>query len=351
MTARRVKAGMRGAGASIGSMQASGLVLLGCGAIAQRHAVAARRLRIPLIFASRDVERARGYARTFGGVAAYGDYAEALGDPRAAGAVICTPHDRHLGDAREAFAAGKHVLIEKPLARTLAESDEIIAAAEAAGRVLMVAEQFHFMPAFRRVKSSIETGRLGSLRELQLIARGFGARDGWRRCAETAGGGAFIDGGIHYVHNLRWWGGEVRRVVALRPPQTIDGMEGEDAVTLLAELESGALGLVSHSVGSPGLLRLQWSTITGTRGSCLAENRGRFVLVRGESGTRLHVFRRDVRGYEAMLTEFGEAMTRGTAVEMDGAAGRADLAVVLSAYRSLAERRAVDLDLVGAARC
>jgi len=332
-------------------MNATGLVLLGCGRIAQRHAVAARRLSIPLIFASRDLDRARDYARTFRGLAAYGDYAEALADPRGAGAVICTPHDRHVCDARQAFAAGKHVLIEKPLARTLEESDEIIAAAESAGRVLMVAEQFHFMPAFRRVKSVIDSGRLGALRELHLIARGFAVLSGWRLCSETAGGGALIDGGIHYLHNLRWWGGEVHRLVALRPPQTLAGMEGQDALTLLAELESGALGLVSHSVGSPGLLPLQWSTVTGTRGSCLADNRGRFVLVRGEGGTRLRVFRRDVRGYEAMLTAFGQAMTDGTAVEMDGAAGRADLAIVLSAYRSLAERRTVDLGLVGAARC
>ena len=332
-------------------MNATGLVILGCGRIAQRHATAARRLRIPLIFASRDVERARSYARTFGGVGAHGDYAAALADARAAGAVICTPHDRHLSDARDAFAAGKHVLIEKPLARTLDEADEIIAAAAAAGRVLMVAEQFRFMPAFRRVKAWLDSGRLGELRELHLIARGLSPRDGWRVCAETAGGGALIDGGIHYVHNLRWWGGEVQRVMALRPPQTLRGMEGEDAITLLAELESGALGLLSNSLGARGLARLQWSTLTGTRGSCLADNRGRFVLVRGEGGTRFRLFRRDVRGYEAMLTAFGRAMSDGAAVETDGAAGRADLAIVLAAYRSLAERGPVDVDAVGVARC
>src|SRR5687767_12333702 len=130
-------------------MDRSALVILGCGWIAQRHATAGRRLRIPLIFASRGLDRARRYAKTFAGVAAYGSYAEALADPRAAGAIICTPHDRHLADARAAFAAGKHVLIEKPLARTLPEADELVAAAVAADRVLMVAEQFHFMPAFR----------------------------------------------------------------------------------------------------------------------------------------------------------------------------------------------------------
>jgi predicted dehydrogenase len=324
---------------------------VGCGWIARRHAAAARRLRVPLIFASRDLERARGYARTFGGIAAYGSYHEAVADPRAAGAIICTPHDRHLADARMAFAAGKHVLIEKPLARTLEEADEIIAAAGAAGRVLMVAEQFHFMPAFRRVKALLDSGRLGALRELHLIARGFGARSGWRLAADSVGGGALIDGGIHYVHNLRWWGGGVRRVVALRPPQTVMAMEGEDAIVLLAELSSGAIGLLSNSLGAPGLSRLQWSTVTGTRGSCFADNRGRFVIARGEGGPRVRLFRRDVRGYEAMLTAFRRAMARGEAAEMDAAAGRADLAVVLAAYRSIAERRAVDLDVLGLARC
>jgi UDP-N-acetyl-2-amino-2-deoxyglucuronate dehydrogenase len=332
-------------------MEKAALVVLGCGWIAQRHAAAARRLRVPLIFASRDLERARRYAKTFGAIAAYGSYAEALADPRAAGAIICTPHDRHVADACAAFAAGKHVLLEKPLARTLDEADEIIVAASAAGRVLMVAEQFHFMPAFRRVKALLDSGRLGALRELHLIARGFGARSGWRLTAETVGGGALIDGGIHYVHNLRWWGGEVRRVVALRPPQTVTAMEGEDAISLLAELSGGALGLLSNSLGAPGLSRLQWSTVTGARGSCFADNRGRFVLVRGEAGRRLWFFRRDVRGYEAMLTAFREAMPRGEAMEMDAAAGRADLAIVLAAYRSIAERRAVDLDPVGLVRC
>jgi len=332
-------------------MDNGGLVVVGCGRIALRHAAAARRLRIPLIFASRDAERARRYARMFGGVAGYGSYAEALADRRAVGAIICTPHAHHLADARAAFMAGKHVLLEKPLARTLEEADAIIAAAAAAGRILMIAEQFHFMPAFRRVKAVVDAGRLGALRELHLIARGFGAVRGWRLAAQMAGGGALIDGGIHYVHNLRWWGGEVRRVMALRPPQTVMAMEAEDAISLLAELAGGVLGLLSNSLGAPGVPRWQWSTLTGTRGSCFADNRGRFVALRSEGGTRLWLFRRDRRGYEAMLSSFRGAMAQGTAPETDGASGRADLAIVLAAYRSVTERRPVELNAVGGSRC
>jgi predicted dehydrogenase len=318
------------------------LVIVGCGWIARRHAAAARRLRMPVIFASRSAARAAAYAKEFGGVGAYGDYTAALRDARTRAAVICTPHDRHLDDVLAALDAGRHVLIEKPIARTLDEADRMIAAASAAGRVLMVAENFRFMPGFRHVRRVLDAGTLGALRELHLIARGYRQHSGWR-CEPGAGGGALIDGGIHYVHNLRWWGGEVRRVYALRPAQTLDTMVGEDAVDVLAELEGGAVAVLSNSLAARGLPRFQWSSISGTEGSCMADNRGRVVLVRGARGVRVRLFRRDLRGHEAMLSAFAESMTTGRAPETDGAAGRRDLAVVLAAYRSIQERRPIDL--------
>ncbi|HXU89709.1 MAG TPA: Gfo/Idh/MocA family oxidoreductase [Methylomirabilota bacterium] len=317
------------------------LVIVGCGWIARRHAAAARTLRMPVIFASRDAARARAYAREFGGMAAYGDYAEALGHPEARGAVICTPHDRHVGDVLAALAVGRHVLVEKPIACTLEDADRMIGAAAGAGRVLMVAENFRFMPAFRAVRRLIDEGAVGALRELHLVARGFRQRTGWRGGA-GAGGGALIDGGIHYVHALRWWGGEVRRLFALRPPPTLE-MAGEDAVDVLAELEGGVVGVLVNSLAARGVPRFQWSSVTGTRGTCFVENRGRVIVVRGEGGVRLRLFGRDTRGHVAMLKAFDAAMTAGAAAEMDGTAGRRDLAVVLAAYRSLAERRAVEL--------
>jgi predicted dehydrogenase len=324
-------------------MTAAGLVILGCGRIARRHAAAARRLGVPMIFGSRDPGRARAYAREFGALAGYGSYGEALRDPRAVGAVICTPHACHLDDVLAALAADRHVLVEKPMARTLEEADHMIGAAARAGRVLMVAEQFHFMPAFRRVKRLIDEGHLGPLRELHLVARGFHGRSGWRLDAEASGGGALIDGGIHYVHNLRWWGGGVRRVFALRPAQTVMSMAGEDSVSLLAELPAGGVGFLCNSLGAPGVGKFQWSTVTGAGATCFVDNRGRAVLLRSPRGLRPWVFGRDIRGYVAMLTVFLGAIARRQPPEMDGLAGRADLAVVHAAYRSIAERCPVDL--------
>jgi predicted dehydrogenase len=204
----------------------------------------------------------------------------------------------------------------------------------------MTAENVHFMPAFRWVYAALEAGTLGEPREVHLVARGWRRHAGWR-LTPGAGGGALIDGGIHYVHLLRWWGGEVRRVFALRPPQTLAGMAGEDAVDLLAECDGGVVGFLANSLGAPGLSRFQWSSVTGTRASCFVDNRGRVALVRGAGGLRLRLFVRDTRGHETMLRSFDDAMTAGRATEMDGADGRRDLAVVLAAYRSIAEGRPV----------
>jgi predicted dehydrogenase len=324
-------------------MAEGALVVLGCGRIAHRHAAAARRLGWPLLFASRDASRAREYARRHGGLDAHGSYEAALADPRAGAVVVCTPHDRHLPDARAVLAAGRHVLVEKPIARTLTEADRMLEAAARAGRVLMVGENFHYMPAFRRVHALIRQGRLGALRELHLVARGYRRPSDWRTRLDASGGGTLIDGGIHYVHLLRWWGGEVTRLYAVRPPPTVAEAAGEDAVAVLAELAGGAIGFLANSLGAPGVAKVQWSTITGSRATCLVDNRGRFLLVRGGGRPYLRLFRRDPRGHEAMLTDFRDAIRTGRTPGTDGTSGRRDLAVVLAAYRSLAEGRVVEV--------
>ena len=82
----------------------------------------------------------------------------------------------------------------------------------------------------------------------------------------------------------------------------------------------------------------------GRRRPLFADNRGRFIAGARRGGDRaLRLFRRDSRGHEAMLAAFADAVDSGKPPETDGASGRRDLAVVLAAYRSVAERRPVDL--------
>lgn len=319
-------------------MKPFGLAVLGCGWIARRHAAAAKALRgrVALSFASRDPARAEAYRAEFGGVAAYGSYEAAVADPAVDGVVICTPHDHHLAGTLLAVSNGKHVLVEKPIARTLAEADHMIRAARDAGVILMVAENFRFMPAFRAVRTLVADQRLGALCQIHITAWGYRAYTGWRCSATAMGGGTLIDGGIHYVDLLLQWGGRATHVFALSPPRTLVRMEGEDTVNLLVEFTDGVVGFLSNSLATPGIPRLQWSTLTGSDGALFVDHRGRFLWLRSRRGQRVRVFARgDWRGYRAMLAEFVEAVRAARASEMDGIEGRRDLAMVLAAYRSV----------------
>jgi predicted dehydrogenase len=107
----------------------------------------------------------RGSAHTdLSGVAVYADYADLLRDPKVQLVDICLPTDQHEVVALQALAAGKHVLVEKPISVDLAAADRMVAAARQAGRMLMVAQVLPFFPEFRWLRETVQSGRFGKLR-------------------------------------------------------------------------------------------------------------------------------------------------------------------------------------------
>lgn len=322
-----------------------GLCLLGCGRFATFHAQAARRLggAVRLAFGSRELARAEEYRRRFGGFAAFGSYEAAAADPRVDALVICTPHHLHEAHARLAAGHGKAILLEKPMARTLPEADAILSAARAAGVVLMVGENAHFVPGFAAAREYLRNGAIGAVRQVTMAARGYRRPAGWRSRRDEMGGGILIDGGIHYLHLLRDWIGPVDEVTAVSPSRTFAGLEGEDTVFMLLRFRSGAVGTFANSIAAPGLLRWQWTWLTGSEGSLGIDHRGRFLWLRGRSGARLRLFLRDRRGLVAQLTEFVSAVRDGRPPEPAPEVGRADLELVLAAYRSIETGQPVSL--------
>ncbi|MFO1096376.1 MAG: Gfo/Idh/MocA family oxidoreductase, partial [Planctomycetaceae bacterium] len=98
------------------------------------------------------------------GIAAHADYRRILDDPNIDLVDVCLPTDQHEAVTVEALAAGKHVLVEKPIAIELAAAERMLAAARKAGRMLMVAQVLPFFPVFRWARQAIESGRYGKLR-------------------------------------------------------------------------------------------------------------------------------------------------------------------------------------------
>jgi predicted dehydrogenase len=135
----------------------------------------------------------------FSGVAAYRDWREAVHDPRAEAVDVCLPTNLHAPAAIAALHAGKHVLVEKPMALDAASADAMLEAARRSGRVLMVAQVLRFFPMYRAMADVVKSGRLGTVRAASFR----------RRCAAPSwspwlldpavSGGAVLDLLVHDV--------------------------------------------------------------------------------------------------------------------------------------------------------
>src|SRR5436305_1712020 len=122
------------------------------------------------------------------------DWRELAADPSIEAVMVATPNALHAPQTVACLAAGKHVLVEKPMARTLAECEAMLAAAEESGARLMVAHCWRFHAEVRRLRERVAGGELGDI----VKTRGYGVHAGWGPSGwftdmELAGGGALLD--------------------------------------------------------------------------------------------------------------------------------------------------------------
>ena len=314
-----------------------GLCVLGCGSFARVFAEAVSSLRdeFELYFASRDLARAREYAGRFNGVDAFGDYATAAADPRVDAIYVCTPH--HLHRAHVALAAdhGKHVLVEKPIAGTLADAEAMVEQTASAGVNLMVAENFRFLPAVREARRLVDQGRLGQLRLVQFQEQ-FPFRPlGWRNQSELNGGGVLIDGGIHKFSALAYLSGRPNQVFAQRVLPGQPGLDAEDGVVVVTRTEDGIVGIINHSWSVAPPTPHSWFAVSGTAGYLYSEpGRPWLRLLTGDSETILDL-EPDPNGLAPMVCEFHRSILENREPAMTGQEGTADLALVLKAYEAM----------------
>ena len=225
-----------------------GLCVIGCGGFARTFAelIAVARDRVELFFASRDYARAKDYCNEFNGAGAFGSYEDAAADPRVEALYICTPHHLHLEHARLAARAKKHILLEKPIARTVDEAQAIISATNAARVQLMIAENYRFRAPVQEAKRIIASGGVGRVRLIQVQQEHPFDPKSWRNNRHQTGGGVWMDGGVHKVsvlaHLAHLYAVEVggwkprNQVYAVEVPPGVPGLEAEDIVVSLTSL-------------------------------------------------------------------------------------------------------------------
>jgi predicted dehydrogenase len=181
------------------------------------------------------------------------DVDRALDDPRVGAVDVCLPHHLHEPICLRAIAAGRDVLCEKPLAPELAGADRMTDAANAAGRLLMVAENECFHPVYERVAEIVADGAAVGAPALVQATRECYLRDAfmqdrpWFLRRDQSGGGILLSGGVHDFAKLRMMLGEITTVHAAAARQRFSELESEDTVVLMLEFANGVVGTLVES--------------------------------------------------------------------------------------------------------
>ena len=270
------------------------LAFLGCGFITRVHSRNLRRLgrrRSRCRYASRDRARADAYCRRYGGATSYGDYDAAIADPHVDAVVIAVPPAFHLDLTLQALAAGKHVLVEKPAFPRMADYETVRAAATApdgrAGR------RERSLQAARRAACGgcSPSGAIGDLvfAHFTTIAKRLKTADDWRNDETMAGGDAFFEEGIHWLHLAGSLGPRITAIEGFRPPVSADGgrpprQEHDGRLPVRQRRGRLAVLLARNPVALQGL---RLSKLFGRNGIITFESNGAFVLVRGKGLPRL----------------------------------------------------------------
>lgn len=318
------------------------IAFLGCGFITRVHSRNLRRLRGDIVcgYASRDRTKADAFRREFGGTSSYADYAAAIKDPNVDAIVIAVPPKFHFDLTLQALAAGKHVLVEKPAFPAMAEYEAVREARDRAQRVVLVGENDHYKPLAVALRRLLAQGVIGDMvfGHFSSIVHRLKPADDWRNDETMAGGDAFFEEGIHWLHLATSLGPGVTRITGFRPSLSTEGPDRRIKSMLVAfNYDNGAVGSLYYSREIPSMLKgLRLSKLMGRKGVITFESNGGIMLIRGEGFPRV-IFPgfRDIRGYQAMYRDFRDAIRDGRPPEMSLERAMEDQALMDLVYASL----------------
>lgn len=322
----------------------------GCGQMALKHAKALRRLfpALPLSFASRDLNRAREAAASFKGAMAFNGYREAAESPDLDIAFLTTPHAFHAPLAVQCAEHGKHLIIEKPVTRTLEELETIERAVAHAGVRCTVAENYYYKPFIAKLTHLLAEDAIGTVLFVEITKTNRERKTGWRTDEHLMGGGALLEGGVHWVNLLTSLaGGRPLDVTAFQPRVRYEtNIPLEDSLLMVVRYSNGIVGKLLHSWRVPNrFFGLGLSKIYGTEGVITFESNGLFYSAYGRSRKKGLFSPWGFLGFRPMLRAFVEDYLSGRPWEPTLPRIRQDMEIVHAAYRSVRTGRGVALPL------
>jgi UDP-N-acetyl-2-amino-2-deoxyglucuronate dehydrogenase len=344
-----------------------GVGIVGCGGAGRDVAEAIARVPDLALTATHDrLESLAADLALPAGATLHRDLPDLLGDPRVDIVYVGLPHDLLADVAERAIAAGRHVIVEKPLALHLADADRLGHLADASGRTIAPLFELRFAAAVPVARQMIADGAIGPIRVIRITtlidkpaaywASGPTGRvdDDWRTRPERAGGGVLLMNTIHLLDLARSVGGVsfVRASGELVQPETTGGIGVEEAAAGVLALSNGGIASVVANSRSSGARDEERIEIDGTEGRVdLPDPYGngpiRFHLRRPWGGhaarTRTELSLPHVDSHAAFLGAFAAAVRTGGPPPATVTDAREALAAVLAMYESARDGRVIEM--------
>lgn len=310
--------------------------------------------------ASPSQDHAKEFARRCKVPHHFTDHRKMLELPELDVVLVGIPNYLHCQITLDAFAAGKHVIMEKPLCMNLAEADQMIAAGKKAGRKLMYAEELCFAPKYVRLKQLLDSGALGHATLLKQSEKHDGPHAGHFWDVKRSGGGVTMDMGCHAIEFFRWMLGrpKIKSIFAQMSTQLHgDKTEGEDNSILILEFESGVIALAEESWTKLGGMDDR-AEVYGSKGVAYADLlRGNSIQTYSTQGYDYAVEKAGTTagwsytiyeegwnyGFPQEIAHFVDCVKHDKQPLVTGEDGRAVLEAIFAAYESAGTGKKIDL--------
>ena len=307
---------------------------------------------------------AADYARRFGIARIARSRDDLLADPAIDGVVVMSHTAAHRDDAIACARAGKHVLVDKPIALNVAEAAAMVAAADEANTVLMIAYHVRFLPVYQKVRALVEEGVIGRPLTMKMSIRcplqyvtdtPTSTTPGWYVDPARAGGGGFLDHAVHYTDAMRYLlGSEGRRVIGKVAKLTDHAIDLDDYGVCIVTTDSGQLVTIESTWHAA-----DWYSPMASPEECLIVGTEGEIHVHHQKSPQLEVSGRGIPGrnyfdwqgeerqmiaYRNMVVDFARAIATGAAPAVDGRDGLKALGIIEAAHASSRSGREVSID-------
>lgn len=344
-------------------MERTKVAILGAGFITDIHMESYHRFipeaEVVAVYA-RNAEKAKAFAEKHHIPKWFTDIDKIISESGCEIVDICLPNFLHADATIKAANAGKHVIIEKPLAVTLEEADAMIAACKKAGVKLMYAEELCFAPKYERARQLVKEGAIGEIYMLKQSEKHSGPHSDWFYDVNLAGGGVLMDMGCHAMEWFRWMLNNAKPVSVYASMSTVlhkERTKGEDNSVVIIEFENGVTAVAENSWAKHGGMDDR-SEVHGTGGVIYADLfMGNSAISYSKHGYGYAMEKADTtvgwsftvfeevfnQGYPHELKHFVDCVRNNKQPLVTGDDGRVVLEIIYAAYASAGTGKKIEL--------